>query len=185
MTSELERRAEFFKALAHPSRILIVNLCRKKARHTEELASILRVTPATVSHHLKLLEACGVLESHKNGYYQDYAPSQNVLEQRVLDLLDLPLEANPKEGEDSFPAKVLRDFFKNGRLKEIPAQRKKRDIVLEKIVQGFEFDRQYPEAEANAILSEYHADFATLRRELIGLGLLARERNVYWRLRSE
>jgi ArsR family transcriptional regulator, arsenate/arsenite/antimonite-responsive transcriptional repressor len=49
----LEARAEFFKALGHPSRVLIVNLCRAKTRHTEELSAILGITPATTSHHLK------------------------------------------------------------------------------------------------------------------------------------
>jgi hypothetical protein len=32
------------------------------------------------------------------------------------------------------------------------------------------------------IIGRHHPDFATLRRELIGAKLLARENGVYWRL---
>jgi hypothetical protein len=34
----------------------------------------------------------------------------------------------------------------------------------------------------NEIIGRHHPDFATLRRELIGANLLAREAGVYWRL---
>ncbi|MGN6757722.1 MAG: DUF2087 domain-containing protein, partial [Thermomicrobiales bacterium] len=43
----------------------------------------------------------------------------------------------------------------------------------------------YPEAEVNEIIKCYHPDAATLRRELIGHQLLARERGVYWRTESQ
>jgi hypothetical protein len=46
----------------------------------------------------------------------------------------------------------------------------------------FEADRRYPEAEVNAIIQEKHWDSATLRREMIGHRMLARDNGVYWRL---
>ena len=79
----LEQRSDFFKALGHPSRVLIVNLCKQKSRHTEELASILSITPATVSHHLKQLEAAGILEGIKDGYYQNYSVKKPGSEDKV------------------------------------------------------------------------------------------------------
>jgi ArsR family transcriptional regulator, arsenate/arsenite/antimonite-responsive transcriptional repressor len=179
----LEQRADFFKALGHPSRVLIVNLCKQKSRHTEELASILSITPATVSHHLKQLEAVGILESVKDGYYQNYSVKKAVLEQTLATLVSLQetqLEANSET--DGFRLKVLNTFLKRGRLRAIPAQRKKRDIILEKILEAFEFDHDYPEREVNLILSEFHEDFFTLRRELIGAGLMTREKGIYSRI---
>ena len=162
---------------------MIVNLCKQKSRHTEELASILGITPATVSHHLKQLEAVGILEGIKDGYYQNYSVKKAVLEQTLAALVSLQtvqLEANAET--DGFRLKVLNTFFKHGRLRAIPAQRKKRDIILEKILESFEFDHDYPEREVNLILSEFHEDFFTLRRELIGAGLMTREKGVYLRI---
>jgi hypothetical protein len=40
---------------------------------------------------------------------------------------------------------------------------------------------QYREVEVNEMLKPYHPDTATLRRELVGAGLLQREQSVYWR----
>jgi len=56
--------------------------------------------------------------------------------------------------------------------------------ILDVIVQEFEPDRRYTEIEVNRILLEFHEDVATLRRELVGETLMARENGVYWRTRS-
>jgi hypothetical protein len=175
----LETRAEFFKALAHPSRILIVNLCRAKARHTEELAQLLQLTNGTTSHHLKLLEGAGILQATRDGHYQNYAVRRQALEPSLERLLELPLP-EPMH-DDPWKQKILRDFLHRGRLKTIPAQRKKRDVVLEFLAQSFEPGTHYPESQVNTMLEEYHEDSATLRRELIGAGWLARASGVYWR----
>ena len=78
--------------------------------------------------------------------------------------------------------KVLDNFFDQGRLKEIPAQRKKLDVILRWLAEQFEPGREYSEQEVNDLLRRYHADTATLRRELVGLGLLTREKGVYRRV---
>jgi len=36
----------------------------------------------------------------------------------------------------------------------------------------------------NAIIKRYHADTATLRRELIGNKLMQRENGIYWRVKA-
>lgn len=115
-------------------------------------------------------------------YYQNYSVAGGVLEQNIKDILGSSTQPSQ---QDTFRHKVLRDFIKHGRLVQIPAQRKKRDYILEKIAEGFEFERRYAESEVNQIILEFHEDFATLRRELIGLGLLARENGVYWRVNPQ
>jgi hypothetical protein len=40
----------------------------------------------------------------------------------------------------------------------------------------------YPEAEVNAVIGRHHADFATLRRELIASGLMTRQHGIYRRV---
>ena len=72
-------------------------------------------------------------------------------------------------------------YLVDGRLTSIPARRKQIITILEALVTAFDYDRRYPEAEVTAILARHQEDVATLRRELVGHRLLARERGVYWR----
>jgi hypothetical protein len=81
-------------------------------------------------------------------------------------------------------AKVIRDFFDGDRLKQIPAQRKKRVIVLQHLMHWFDPERSYAEREVNDILRRAHEDVATLRRELVDYGYLTRAAGIYRVARS-
>ncbi len=85
----------------------------------------------------------------------------------------------------AYDKKVLDDFMtSSGRLKTIPAQRKKRNVILRHIVQEFEPGQKYSERQINNILKRYHEDTALLRREMVEEKLLAREGGQYWRVDS-
>jgi ArsR family transcriptional regulator, arsenate/arsenite/antimonite-responsive transcriptional repressor len=182
----LEARADLFKALGHPTRLLILNLMRIKPRHGEELATILNLKPATISHHLAKLSAVGLLASRKDQYYQTYSLVPAVLEKSLGEVVHLPQPGLTAEvEEDAYRDKVLRTFIKRGRLTQFPAQYKKRLIILDKLVEEFELGRVYSEQEVNQILVEFHEDVATLRREMIDHRLMAREGGRYRRLVTE
>ena len=53
--------------------------------------------------------------------------------------------------------------------------------MLEELVKAFEYDRLYAEREVNILLADYHDDFCTLRRDMVGEGLLCRDQRGYWR----
>ena len=89
---------------------------------------------------------------------------------------------NAQVEEDAYRKKVLNTFFRHGRLTQIPAQLKKRLIILEKIVQEFEPEQAYSEHQVNQILLEFHEDVASLRRGLVSNGLMEREQGVYRRV---
>jgi biotin operon repressor len=179
----LEARAEFFKALAHPARLLIVSLIDQKPRHGEELAAILGLNPATVSHHLARLTAVGLLVARKDQYYQVHSLRREWLESRIGEFVRMPQPGLAAHvAEDAYREKVLRTFFHRGRLVRIPAQRKKRQIVLERLVEEFLPERDYAEREVNQTLVEFHDDVATLRRELIGYRLMKRAGGIYRRI---
>ena len=76
---------------------------------------------------------------------------------------------------------VLRTFFRDGRLTEIPAKASKRRIVLERVALEFEPGTHYREPEVNAIVGRFHNDHAALRRYLVDERLLDRDHGVYWR----
>jgi ArsR family transcriptional regulator len=179
----LEARAELFKALGHPARLLILNLVQIKPRHGEELAAILKLKAATISHHLAKLTEVGLLESRKDQYYQTYSLIGDVLAKTLDEVVRLPQPGLTAEvEEDAYRIKVLKTFFRRGRLTQIPAQLKKRLIILEKIVQEFEPEREYSEHEVNQILLEFHEDVATLRRALIDHKLMQRDKGIYRRV---
>src|SRR5438309_2115457 len=71
---------------------------------------------------------------------------------------------------------VLRQYFREGRLREIPAKHAKRLIVLHRIALEFDVGRRYSEREVNEIVARFHNDHASLRRHLVDEGLLSRER---------
>lgn len=175
------RRAELFKALGNSTRLLIVNLIRLAPRHGEELADILKLSPATVSHHLAKLSEVGLLTARKDQYYQIYSLTGD-LNRTLGELVNLA-QPGTERGvrEDAYREKVLKAFFVQGCLTQLPAQLKKRRIVLERLVEEFEPERDYPEREVNLILADFHDDFATLRRHFVGEGLMVRERGIYRR----
>lgn len=182
---DFDNRAELFKALAHPIRLLIINLIQIKPRHGEELALILGLNPATVSHHLGLLTNAGLLHSQKDQYYQSYSLIAQPLKKTLAELVFMPIIDQPGNVEvDAYRKKVLDTFMRHGRLIKIPAQLKKRQVIFEKIAEAFEPGQQYPEREVNIILLDYNDDVAALRRGLVEAGLLIRANNVYQRIIS-
>jgi ArsR family transcriptional regulator len=179
----LEARAGLFKALGHPARLLILNLIRMKPRHGEELAEILHLKPATISHHLGKLTEVGLLTAKKDQYYQTYSLVRGILDKSLADIVHIPQPDLTKDvEEDAYRKKVLKAFFRRGVLVQIPAQYKKQLIILEKLVEEFEPDQEYTERQVNQILLEFHEDVASLRRMLIDHKLMAREKGVYWRI---
>ncbi len=70
----------------------------------------------------------------------------------------------------------------DGTFTGVPASRRKRQVLLAWLARWFDEDRRYPEPEVNTIIQRHYWDSATLRREMIGYRMMARENNVYWRL---
>ncbi|MBN1135246.1 MAG: metalloregulator ArsR/SmtB family transcription factor [Anaerolineae bacterium] len=181
-SQDLEARAELFKALGHPARLLIVNLIRNRPRHVEELAVILQLSPATVSHHLSRLSSAGLLRAEKDQYYQTYSLAGDAWGQTLDELIVMPQAGlSAQVEEDSYRQKVLATFLRHGRLTGIPAQLKKREILFQKLAEEFEPGRTYSEREVNQVLVEFHDDVATLRRGLIEHMMMKRDGGIYWR----
>lgn len=184
MSDEL---VNFFKVLADSSRLKIVGLLAEKPYSVEELAALLKLKPSTVSHHLSRLTKAGLVNMHAESYYSVYQLDQKVLEEKSRSLFSQEkLSSYASEVDsDAYDDKVIKDFTqRDGSLKTIPAQRKKLEAVLRYVVKAFDVGKRYGEKGVNEILSQYHEDTATLRRELIGYGLMERESDggEYWRV---
>ena len=175
----------FFKALADESRLRLLGVLAERERSVEELAALLNLKAPTVSHHLNKLKQLGLVRMRAEGTTHLYALDGEALRTMSKDVLTpekMVSLVDDVEGE-AWERKVLKDFFEGERLKEIPASRKKRLVVLKWLAGRFEPGRPYSEREVNEVIKRHHPDAATLRRELIAARhpLMRRERSVYWR----
>jgi predicted transcriptional regulator len=185
---QLAELVTFFKALADENRLKIVGVLAQRPLSTEQLAAILELTPGTVTHHLNKLAKAGLVSARTESYYSVYALQADALRamaQRLLAEDALP-HVTANLNLDAYDQKVVADFTRrDGRLKEIPAQRKKREAILRRILAEFQGGKRYSEKQVNTIIGQFHEDTATLRRELIGYGWLKRESGVYWRVEQQ
>lgn len=176
---------QLFKCLSDKSRLQILKSLAIEDMYVELLAERLGLTPPTVSFHLKKLSDASAVTSYKSQYYMMYSLNRSIFETSILEILSEKSDDAEvqDEREALYRQKVLDSFLEYGKLKSIPAQRKKERIVLEKIADSFEYDRIYSEREVNIIIADFHDDFCTIRRDMIGEGLLDRDLNGYWRIK--
>ncbi|UHA75885.1 DUF2087 domain-containing protein [Paenibacillus sp. 481] len=183
---QLDKVVNYHKALADPTRIKILILLADGELNGQVLAEKLSLTPATITHHAaKLREASLINERReKNTIYfslNDYFIKNNAtaavnLIYRTTEGGAIDLDENRTRMKES----VIRNFFTvDGKLKSVPAQLKKKLIVLEHLIGKLEMGRKYSEQEVNAFIKHVHADFATIRREFIMHQFMFRENEVY------
>src|SRR5687767_5454313 len=146
MTVEHEALLQFFKALADANRLRIVGLLASRPHTVEELAEILGLRASTASHHVARLVEAGLVTGQPDGHhhvYQLHVRGLEDLARRLLATGDLPKIAADTD-VDAWDRKVLATFVgDDGRLKLIPAQRKKFEAVLRQVVRAFEVGRTY------------------------------------------
>lgn len=173
---------KLFKCLSDKSRLQILKSLAIEDMYVERLAERLDLTPATISFHLKKLADAGAVTSRRTQYYTMYSLCRDVFLSRILDIICTESdEADLQSQRDAeYRQRVIDSFFEYGRLKSIPAQRKKERIILEEIAKSFEPGRIYTEREVNIIIADFHDDFCTIRRDMIGEKLMERESGKYW-----
>lgn len=119
--------------------------------YVELLAERLGLSTSTVSFHLKKMMDANIVSSRKEQYYTIYSLNEEILTMNFKDLI----KDNRKEDEilnqreEEYKDKVIKSFFKYDKLKGIPVQKKKKQIVLEKIVESFNEGKDYTEKEVN------------------------------------
>ena len=182
---------EALRALADASRLRLVGLLSARPMAVEELAAASGLSAGTVVHHLKRLEAAGLVESTPRRPYVEYGLRVDRLQAVAKQLAGLEradeagAELPGPHGESlpAYDAKVLRAFLRDGRLVSIPAQERKRQAILRYLAaRCFAEDRPYSEPEVNELLGRYHEDVAALRRYLVGAGLMTRSGGEYRRV---
>ncbi len=179
--------AHLLKVIADETRLRILGLLAAQPLVGKEIAARLDLTPPTVSHHMRKLVDAGIVTATSDAQMRRYALNGDLLRA----MRRVPLEPESKDqsvtgegAEEAYRAKVLGNFFDGDRLKTIPARRKQRVIVLQKLMERFDPSQTYHEREVNDLLRTAHDDVASLRRELVDYGFMTRERGTYQVARS-
>ncbi len=81
-------KAEFFKALAHPLRIAVLDALRKGELGVNELCALLKVEQSTLSQQLAVLRSRNIVVGRKEGLNVYYS----VRDKTVFKLLDVAKE---------------------------------------------------------------------------------------------
>lgn len=176
----------FFKGLANENRLKILGILADQERSVEELSALLNLKEPTVSHHLAKLKELGLVQMHPDGNTHLYRLDSEALQRMNKDIFTPKQMSAIVQGVnyDAWERKVLNTFLDGEQLKAIPASRKKRQVILEWLVNKFEKGVEYTEKEVNQVIARHHPDCATLRREFIMNRLMEREGGggVYWRV---
>jgi biotin operon repressor len=181
---QLDRIVEFYKTMGDPTRIRIVAILAKGPLHGQAIAGKLGLSAPTITHHLKKLRDIHVVYDRrvKNTIY--FYLNESLINQQAKVFTEL-LEKKGKELDEMVESsierqKIIENFFmKNGKIKNIPAQRKKKLIVFEHMIQGLKIGEKYEEKQLNEYIKQFHDDYATIRREFIINHYMFRENGIY------
>lgn len=178
---DIAESIEVMKSLADSSRLRIINSLMEKPQYVEELAARLNLAVSTVSFHLKKMESAGLLKKSKDQYYMIFEVNEQLFNLTLREFVSFRnIEKFVQERRiDDYKKKVLNTFFKHGRLIRLPAQHKKRWIVLEEISSKFKNGKVYEEKEVDSIISEVYDDYCTIRRYFIDEKIMSRKEGRY------
>jgi hypothetical protein len=181
---QLSKQVAFHKTMGDPTRIKIVYLLASGSLHVGAIAGKLGLTAPTISHHLTKLKECNLVYSRREKNTVYYYLNKKVLSHHGNVLHQF---AQGEEGESVMSEKLLKEkqkvmnnfLDKNGRIKTIPSQQKKKLFILEHMVEGLKVGEKYKEKDLNEYIQQFHEDFATLRRECIIHQFMYRENSIY------
>ncbi|MGE7878626.1 metalloregulator ArsR/SmtB family transcription factor [Peribacillus muralis] len=181
---QIEKLVAFHKTMGDVTRIRIISILANGPKRGQAIAGILSLTAPTISHHLTKLKEINLVRDRreKNSVY--YFLNDDVLQhysralpEMILNKGESKMDTQKLSGEQK---KVLENFLTaDGRLKTIPAQRKKKLIVLYHMASLLENGRKYDEKDLNSFIQTFHDDYATIRRELIIGSIMYRENSIY------
>lgn len=162
--------------IADETRLRVVAAVALGASTLDAITAATGLGPRDAGRAVARLLSGGLVIAGPEGYGIDHEALADAA--RAGDLKGDPGDHSDRHPED---ARVLRSFFRAGRLKSIPVQRVKRLVVLDELSQAFEPGARYPEKTVNTILNRFHPDHAALRRHLVDEGFLERGGGRYWR----
>lgn len=170
---------EILRALADPERLAVAGALAREPMTATALSDRLDLPIQKVRRHLNRLTGTGVAVADADRRTYRLEPTAlRAAAREISPSRDPGLALGAIDQEEEA---VLRQYFRDGRLREIPAKQSKRLIVLTRLALEFEPGVRYSEREVNETLKRFHDDYASLRRYLVDDELLTRDKGTYWR----
>lgn len=164
-------------------RLAVAGALASTSMTVDELVSATRRERRVVLTAVGDLRSAGLVVADGEQFRLDHAALRDAAQAAAE--LDVPMDPIIGYGMTDDERQVLERLFSGRTLNEIPVNRAKRQIVLQRLALEFEAGRRYTEREVNDILFVFHPDWSTLRRALVDEGFLERAHvdgtNRYWR----
>jgi hypothetical protein len=165
--------------LLDPIRLTVAGAVCGRARSTAEISEHTGLDAPVVLQALGALRQAGLVIVTEDRY---------ILPEVALRQLALTTREAPDPMADAIgygmtddERVILSRFFSGTSLTQIPTDRAKRVIVLQRLALEFDVGTRYEEAEVNTVLLRFHPDVAALRRHLVDEDFLSRDHGEYWR----
>jgi len=183
------------KVLADESRLALLRLLSGGERTVGDLSRQVNLGEPTVSHHLSRLRQAGFVNLRMAGNQRFYRVNDTGLaefKKLAAAIEQTPAVPEPVLSDDQWISalgwsladqQVLRQHTLGRQLTHLPTKQNKMLVILRWLATLFEPDRLYTEADVNSVLKVVYAeDYVSLRRDLVDLGFLRRERGggKYW-----
>jgi hypothetical protein len=171
------------RLLLDQDRLAVAGALAAAPMTTDELVAASRRHRKTVLSALGDLRGAGLVSTKDGQYWLEVDTLRSIAQEAAE--LEIPMDPVIGYGMTDEERAVLGRYFSGRTLIEIPANRAKRQVLLQRLVLEFDVGRRYTEPEVNDILFAFHPDWSTLRRYLVDEGLLDRAHEggatVYWR----
>lgn len=170
--------------LLDPDRLAVAGALAARAMTTDDLVAATGRDRRTVLTCVGDLRNAGLVASSVGGGYELDVESLRTLARRHAEV-EIPMDPSIGFGMTDDERAVLARYFSGRTLIELPSQRSKQLIVLQRLALEFDPGRRYREAEVNDLLLPFSRDWSMLRRHLVDEGFLDRAAqpggNLYWR----
>jgi hypothetical protein len=176
MTERTLNGTDLLRVLLDDERLRVLGLLSLAPRSVTELAEATGMRTGDVRHHLRSLRRVGLVVNESTDQNSRYSFDPDGIQALKREFFSEPAEILSDD------EKTLQVFVKDGKLISLPVKAAKLQLVLAWLVELFEPDRRYPEAEVNVVINQVHDDHAALRRLLVDHGLMTRAGGVYWRM---
>jgi hypothetical protein len=174
---------DLLRMLLDPERLAVAGALAARPMTIDEVVGASGRDRRTVLAAVGDLRGAGLVEVEGDRYSIDV----NAMRLAAKDAaeVDVPMDPAIGFGMTDDERQILSRMFAGRTLIEVPANRAKRQVLLQRLALEFGVGRHYTEREVNDILFAFHPDWSTLRRYLVDEGFLDRahvdDENRYWR----
>lgn len=89
MSLNYEEKAKIFKAMSDPNRLQIIDILSCGERCACDILEYFEFTQPTLSHHMKVLMECGIVDCRKEGQWNYYFLNNPNCNKLVIFLMNL------------------------------------------------------------------------------------------------